>query len=74
MNNYTIIEEIVARTGEVVQHILIDRGNGEFTGMPKSTYDAMQAAQAAAETNYLTSPAIMELTQPDEADLTEGNN
>jgi hypothetical protein len=26
------------------------------------------------ETNYLTPPAIMESTQPDEADLTEGNN
>jgi len=28
----------------------------------------------AEETNYLTSPATIELTQPDEADLTEGNN
>jgi hypothetical protein len=28
----------------------------------------------AEETNYLTAPAIMESTQPDEADLTEGNN
>jgi hypothetical protein len=28
----------------------------------------------AEEVNYLTAPAIMESTQPDEADLTEGNN
>lgn len=28
----------------------------------------------AEETNYLTLPAIMESTQPDEADLTEGTN
>ena len=25
-------------TGEI--HIIIDRGNGEFTSMPKSVYDA----------------------------------
>ena len=36
----------------------------------QADYDEMQAAQA----NYLTPPAIMESTQPDEADLTEGNN
>jgi len=50
-----------------VEHAIIDRGNGEFTSMLKSTYEAMQA-------NYLTPPDIMESTQPDEADLTEGNN
>jgi hypothetical protein len=26
--------------------VLIDRGNGEFTSMLKSTYDAMQAEQS----------------------------
>jgi hypothetical protein len=26
-----------------VEHAIIDRGNGEFTSMLKSTYDAMQA-------------------------------
>jgi hypothetical protein len=26
--------------------VLIDRGNGEFTSMAKSTYDAMQAEQS----------------------------
>ena len=29
-----------------VEHIVIDRGNGEFTSMPKSVYDEMIAAQA----------------------------
>jgi hypothetical protein len=28
------------------EHAIIDRGNGEFTSMPKSTYDAMQAEQS----------------------------
>ena len=31
---------------EGVEHIIIDRGNNEFTSMLKSTYDAQQAAQA----------------------------
>jgi hypothetical protein len=29
-----------------VEHAIIDRGNGEFTSMLKSTYDEMIAAQA----------------------------
>ena len=28
------------------EHAIIDRGNGECTSMPKSTYDAMQAEQS----------------------------
>jgi predicted aspartyl protease len=31
--------------GSVVKHILIDKGNGEFTSMPKSTYDEIIATQ-----------------------------
>ncbi len=27
-------------TGEIIKHVIIDRGNGEFTSMPKSNYDA----------------------------------
>lgn len=38
MENVTFIEI------EGVEHAIIDRGNGEFTSMPKSTYDAQQAA------------------------------
>ncbi len=38
MNNVTFIEV------EGVEHAIIDRGNGEFTSMLKSTYDAQEAA------------------------------
>jgi len=27
-----------------IEHVIIDRGNGEFTSMHKSTYDEQQAA------------------------------
>jgi len=40
MNNVTFIE-IESPTGIQI-HAIIDRGNGEFTSMLKSTYDAMQ--------------------------------
>ena len=32
--------------GTKTEHIIIDRGNKEFTSMLKSTYDEQQAAQA----------------------------
>lgn len=35
--------EIETLTG-IETHAIIDRGNGEFTSMLKSTYDAMQEA------------------------------
>jgi hypothetical protein len=39
------IREITSElTGEV--NVIIDRGNGEYTSMLKSTYDAMQAEQS----------------------------
>jgi len=40
MDNVTFI------TVEGVEHAIIDRGNGEYTSMLKSTYDAMQAEQS----------------------------
>jgi len=40
MENITIIE-IDGR-----DYVVIDRGNGEFTSMPKSTYEAQQAEQS----------------------------
>ena len=46
MENVTFIEIIDAATNEVTEHAIIDRGNGEFTSMPKSIYDAMQAEQS----------------------------
>jgi hypothetical protein len=35
-----------------VEHAIIDRGNGEFTSMLKSTYDEMIAAQEANKPNF----------------------
>ena len=40
MDNVTFI------TVNEVEHAIIDRGNGEFTSMLKSTYEAMQAEQS----------------------------
>ena len=40
MDNVTFIEI------EGVQHAIIDRGNGEFTSMPKEFYDKQQAEQS----------------------------
>ena len=42
MENVTFIQ-VTATGGVEVEHAIIDRGNGEFTSMLKSTYDAMQA-------------------------------
>jgi hypothetical protein len=38
--------EFENQDGTITEHALIDRGNGEFTSMPKSTYDAQQAEQS----------------------------
>jgi hypothetical protein len=43
MNNVTFIEITNPLTNEVVEHSIIDRGNGEYTSMLKSTYEAQQA-------------------------------
>ena len=45
-NNVTFIEVENNLTKEVVEHAVIDRGNGEFTSMLKSTYEAQQAEQS----------------------------
>jgi hypothetical protein len=44
MNNVEIIEKVNLQ-GETVTYAIIDRGNGEYTSMLKSTYDA-QAEQS----------------------------
>ena len=41
MDNVTFIEDLDGNT-----HAIIDRGNGEFTSMLKSTYEAQQAEQS----------------------------
>lgn len=43
MENVTFIE--VETLEGVQEHAIIDRGNGEFTSMLKSTYDEMIANQ-----------------------------
>ena len=47
MDNVTFIE--VEQNGIMTEHVIIDRGNDEFTSMPKSIYDEQQAAQKANE-------------------------
>tara|TARA_R110000868_G_C10472959_1_gene728494 strand:+ start:398 stop:544 length:147 start_codon:yes stop_codon:yes gene_type:complete len=42
MDNVTFIE--IEALGGIETHAIIDRGNGEFTSMLKSTYEAQQAA------------------------------
>lgn len=41
MDNVTFIE-IEEIDGTITEHAIIDRGNGEFTSMLKSTYDEQQ--------------------------------
>jgi len=49
MDNVSFIK--VAGIGGVeVEHAIIDRGNGEYTSMLKSTYDEMIAKQNEATT------------------------
>jgi hypothetical protein len=40
MNIQTI--EVTNMDGSVTEHVIIDRGNNEYTSMPKSVYDAQQ--------------------------------
>ena len=48
MNNVTFIQ-LEQLDGSLVEHAIIDRGNGEYTSMLKSTYDEM-IAQSEANT------------------------
>jgi hypothetical protein len=45
MDKITIIEKIDPMTEEVIEHVIIDHGNEQFTSMPKSIYDEQQAQQ-----------------------------
>ena len=49
MENVEFIKRIVA-DGSEVEYAIIDRGNGEYTSMLKSTYDEMIAKQNEAST------------------------
>jgi hypothetical protein len=46
MENVKFIEITDPITGNVTEHAIIDRGNGEFTSMTKAHYEAMQAEQS----------------------------
>jgi hypothetical protein len=48
MENVTIVD-IEDKDGGVTEHAIIDRGNGEYTSMLKSTYDELKANEAKAE-------------------------
>ena len=41
MDNIEIVEFV--SYGETSEHVIIDRGNGEYTSMYKTTYDEQQA-------------------------------
>ena len=59
MDNVTFIEITNPLTNEVTEHAIIDRGNGEFTSMPKSVYDEQQAA--------LETPAVIDETSAEQS-------
>ena len=44
IDKVTFIETTDTLSGVVTKHAIIDRGNGEYTSMQKSTYDEQQAA------------------------------
>ena len=47
MENVSFQTIISAANGEKVEYAIIDRGNGEFTSMLKTTYDEMIANEAS---------------------------
>ena len=44
MENVKVIE-VENLDGSKTEHVVIDRGNGEFTSMLKSTWDELEAAK-----------------------------
>ena len=50
MDNIKIIKIKNAFDDSITEHVIIDRGNEEFTSMLKSTYDEMIAKQEASGT------------------------
>ena len=55
MDKVTFIEITDPATNEVTEHAIIDRGNSEFTSMPKAVYEAQLAAQVEHLTEKPTS-------------------
>ena len=50
MDNVTFIQHTDPMTNEVTEHVIIDRGNGEFSSMLKSTYDEQQVSRFTLNT------------------------
>lgn len=44
MQNIKEIEIEDTYTNQITTHVIIDRGNGEYTSMPKAVYDEQQKA------------------------------
>jgi hypothetical protein len=43
------MDKVTVITVDEIKHVIIDRGNGEFTSMLKSVYDEQQAAVKPVE-------------------------
>lgn len=50
MENIKIVEIENPFDGLITQHVIIDRGNNEFTSMSKAVWDEQQAAKEASGT------------------------
>jgi hypothetical protein len=66
-----VTSKVIQRTDPdgLIWFIPIDEANSDY-----QRYLRWVENPDAEEANYLTLPAILESTQPDEADLTEGTN
>jgi hypothetical protein len=59
MDNVTFVS-IAGSDGVDVEHAIIDRGNGEFTSMLKSTYDELQAKLKPAKASKVVNAPVSE--------------
>ena len=50
MDNVEFIT-VTDKDGTTTEHAIIDRGNGEYTSMPKAIYDEQQAQAALSTPN-----------------------
>jgi hypothetical protein len=59
MDEVTFIK-VAGMDGVEIEHAIIDRGNGEFTSMLKSTYDELQAELKPAKASKVVDEAAPE--------------
>jgi hypothetical protein len=59
MDKVTFIK-VAGADGNDVEHAIIDRGNGEYTSMLKSTYDAQQAELKPVKTSKVVNAPVSE--------------